>query len=100
MATSTAAHAASTDGSCPSGNVCLWANANYTGKRIISASTNTCVDAGIAGAFGYRSYISHLPVTAILWNNGPVRTLPAGGFSSDFGTWYTFDFICTNGHTP
>ncbi|MGW1327621.1 peptidase inhibitor family I36 protein [Streptomyces antibioticus] len=104
MASSTAAHAASTDGSCPSGNLCLWENTNFTGARLISASTNACVEVK-TGSHPYKqSYISHLPVTAVLWSGNvwhvePVRTLPSGGFSSAFPA-ASFDFICTNGKTP
>ncbi|MGW1819354.1 peptidase inhibitor family I36 protein [Streptomyces sp. NPDC002125] len=104
MATSTAAQAASTDGSCPSGNLCLWDNTNFTGARLISASTNACIRVLPSQAFK-QSYISHLPVTAVLWSGSyswdvePVRTLPSGGFSSAFPVAY-YDFICTNGRVP
>ncbi|PWI11445.1 hypothetical protein DIZ27_05210 [Streptomyces sp. NWU339] len=100
MATSTAAHAASTDGSCPSANLCLWDNAKFTGGRLISASTNACVWIKPSHQFK-RSYISHLPVTAVLWHeNEPLRTLPSGGFSSDFSSHIYFNYICTNGNRP
>ncbi|WRZ45127.1 peptidase inhibitor family I36 protein [Streptomyces sp. NBC_00151] len=100
MASSTAAQAASTDGVCPSGDLCLWEYANYTGGRLISASTNACVEV-TSGPYGYKSYISHLPVTAVLWYGGQaLRTLPAGGFSSNFGQYYLADYICTNGRSP
>ncbi|MFF8691987.1 peptidase inhibitor family I36 protein [Streptomyces sp. NPDC015144] len=103
MATSTAAHAASTDGSCPSGNLCLWDNTDFTGARLITASTNACVKVGLAHMWK-QSYISHLPVTAVLWYttsgpDEPVRTLPSGGFSSAFPRAY-YDTICTNGNKP
>ncbi|WP_371613346.1 peptidase inhibitor family I36 protein [Streptomyces clavifer] len=104
MATSTVAQAASTDGSCPSGNLCLWENTNFTGARLITASTNACIRVGIAHQ-SKQSYISHLPVTAVLWIGSyswevePVRTLPSGGFSSAFPAAY-YDFICTNGKIP
>ncbi|MCA1271295.1 peptidase inhibitor family I36 protein [Streptomyces rubiginosohelvolus] len=91
---------------CPSGHVCLWRYANYSGERVVSASTNACIR--IPGSAIQRSYINNLPVTAVLWQqldsapwtHFPVRTLPVGGFSSDFGTWYGATFVCTNGKTP
>ncbi|MEU2470953.1 peptidase inhibitor family I36 protein [[Kitasatospora] papulosa] len=100
MASSTAAHAASTDGSCPSGNLCLWEYPNFTGARVITASTNACVPVKYVNQFA-QSYKSHLPVTAVLRydDDPPVRTLPAGGFSSAFPV-VMFNFICTNGKTP
>ncbi|MGW6654523.1 peptidase inhibitor family I36 protein [Streptomyces rubiginosohelvolus] len=103
MATSTAAHAASTDGKCPSGNLCLWDNTNFTGARLITASTNACIYVGLAHKYK-QSYISHLPTKAVLWYAAsgepePVRTLPSGGFSSAFPVAY-YDYICTNGNTP
>ncbi|MEV6261123.1 peptidase inhibitor family I36 protein [Streptomyces sp. NPDC051784] len=90
--------------SCPSGSLCLWEYADYSGDRVMSASTNACIR--IDGV--QRSYISHLPVKAVLWQQQTfapydffaVRTLPAGGFSSDFGVWYGASFVCTNGKTP
>ncbi|MFE6912789.1 peptidase inhibitor family I36 protein [Streptomyces rubiginosohelvolus] len=92
--------------SCPSAHLCLWVDANFSGERVISASTNACVH--IPGSAIQRSYVSHLPVKAVLWQQldsapwtaFPVRTLPAGGFSSDFGTWYGATYVCTNGKTP
>ncbi|MFF3832564.1 peptidase inhibitor family I36 protein [Streptomyces sp. NPDC002458] len=100
MATSTGAHAASTDGSCPSANLCLWEDANFTGPRLISASTDTCIWVKPSHQFAL-SYISHLPVTAKLWyDHELLRTLPSGGFSSSFSSHIYFNYICTNGNTP
>ncbi|MER6504835.1 peptidase inhibitor family I36 protein [Streptomyces sp. NPDC001455] len=105
VAATTPAQAA---GSCPSGNLCLWEGANYSGIRAITASTNACISLSNANMLYQRSYISHLPVTAVLWQQHSyapydffkVRTLPAGGFSSDFGTVYGASYVCTNGKTP
>jgi hypothetical protein len=104
-ATATPAQAA---GSCPSGYLCLWEGANYSGIRAITASTNACVSLSNTDMLYQRSYISHLPVKAVLWQQAsyapydffPVRTLPAGGFSSNFGEVYAGDYVCTNGKTP
>ncbi|MFE3604143.1 peptidase inhibitor family I36 protein [Streptomyces sp. NPDC059142] len=95
---------------CPAARLCIYDETNFGGDRIVSASTNACFTPWNTVRFGYiRSYVSNSSVTAKVWhkNSGSgytaVRTLPAGGFSSDIGTPVgggEHDKVCMGNATP
>ncbi|MFJ9622037.1 peptidase inhibitor family I36 protein [Streptomyces sp. NPDC101181] len=95
---------------CPAARLCIYDGTDFTGDRITSASTNACFTPWNTVAFGsIRSYVSNSSVTAKVWkkNSGSgytaVRTLPAGGFSSDIGTPVgggQYDKVCLGSATP
>ncbi|MEU6406218.1 peptidase inhibitor family I36 protein [Streptomyces sp. NPDC046985] len=106
LATAPSAGAA---GGCPSSRLCVWDGTNFTGHRILSASTNSCFYTG-AFTFGYiRSYSNNLPVDATVWQRDDiegdwyeVRTLVAGKFSSDIGIYGlgAGGAVCEGSQTP
>ena len=78
-------------GGCSSGYLCIYDGDNFTGDKIVSASTNACFYIkSVNSNFSYtQSYVNNLPVDAALWGDGgsgdqmvKLRTLPSGGFSS------------------
>ncbi|MBM7052735.1 MULTISPECIES: peptidase inhibitor family I36 protein [Streptomyces] len=96
-------------GDCPSARLCIYDDTNFNGDRITSASTNACFTPWNTIPFGsIRSYVSNSPVTAKVWRYGAsgytaVRTLPAGGFSSDIGAPVgggPNDKVCLGSATP
>ncbi|MFC8656974.1 peptidase inhibitor family I36 protein [Streptomyces parvus] len=107
--TSAAPAAATAAGDCPSARLCIYDDTNFNGDRITSASTNACFTPWNTIPFGsIRSYVSNSPVTAKVWRYGAsgytaVRTLPAGGFSSDIGAPVgggPNDKVCLGSATP
>ncbi|WP_405390867.1 peptidase inhibitor family I36 protein [Streptomyces sp. NBC_01102] len=94
---------------CPAARLCIYDGTNFTGDRITSASTNACFYPWDTSGFNsIRSYVSNSSVTAKVWEyNGSsytaVRTMPAGGFSSDIGTAVAggyWDKVCLGNATP
>lgn len=76
-------------GDCPAARLCIYDAVNFGGDRIISASTNACFSPWDTFVFGsINSYVNNGPVTARVFNGAGtlIRTMPAGGFSSDIGT--------------
>ncbi|MFD4016835.1 peptidase inhibitor family I36 protein [Streptomyces sp. SH5] len=104
------AASASAAGDCPNARLCIYDDTDFNGDRITSASTNACFTPWNTVLFGsIRSYVSNSPVTAKVWkkNSGAgytaVRTLPAGGFSSDIGTPVgggQYDKVCLGSAKP
>ncbi|MCH0541979.1 peptidase inhibitor family I36 protein [Streptomyces sp. MUM 203J] len=89
-----AAPTAAAAGNCPSGYLCVYDATKFSGNRIVSASTNSCFDphAVVANWNYIRSYTNNNSVDAAVWHYSyadftykKVRTLPAGGFSSNIG---------------
>ncbi|MET9553586.1 peptidase inhibitor family I36 protein [Streptomyces sp. NPDC006645] len=81
--------AAAAPGDCPAARLCIYDGVNFSGDRIISASTNACFSPWDTFVFGdIRSYANNGSVTARVFNGSGtlIRTMPAGGFSSDIGT--------------
>ncbi|MFF8712583.1 peptidase inhibitor family I36 protein [Streptomyces sp. NPDC015184] len=84
---------AQADGPCSSGALCLYDQDDFQGNRILTRSTNTCFNVGAVSSSFYEinSYDSNLSVNGYVWDyigNGTyekVRTLVAGGFSSNVG---------------
>lgn len=108
-ATLMAAQPAAAVGNCPSGYVCVYDESNFSGNKIVSASTNSCF-APWKFDFGYiRSYVNN-SVDAMVWHYSSsgewykARTLPAGGFSSDIGIYnlggLTGDYVCMGNGKP
>ncbi|MFE9294403.1 peptidase inhibitor family I36 protein [Streptomyces niveus] len=98
--------AAAAPGNCPAARLCIYDGVNFSGDRIISASTNACFTPWNITVFGsINSYVNNGPVTARVYNGSGtlVRTMPAGGFSSDIGTPVgggQFDNVCLGDARP
>ncbi|QIQ02219.1 peptidase inhibitor family I36 protein [Streptomyces liangshanensis] len=101
---------AAADGPCPANRLCIYDQPNFSGNRILSASTNACF---LMRSFDFGtivSYDNNLPVDARVWtavSEGPylnARTLPAGGFSSNVSQIglgvYLFDEVCMGNARP
>ncbi|WP_405391083.1 peptidase inhibitor family I36 protein [Streptomyces sp. NBC_01102] len=96
-------------GGCASGYLCIYDGWDFTGNKIVSASTNACFrPKGVSSNFTYtRSYVNNLPVDAALWGNdgsgsdqqAKIRSLPSGGFSSAIPVVYEVS-VCMGGAKP
>ncbi|XQE79528.1 peptidase inhibitor family I36 protein [Streptomyces microflavus] len=100
---------ASAVGGCPSGKLCFYSGANYSGLYWTSASTAACVSRIQADGGPPRSYVNNLPVQVKIWGPNPgtsqyihYSTIRAGGFSSNTGSVYTegWSYACTGGVEP
>lgn len=100
-------------GNCPSGYLCIYDESNFSGQKIVSASTNSCFDphAVVANWNYIQSYANSNSVDAVVWHYSyadftykKARTLPAGGFSSNIGIGglggYYGDKVCMGNARP
>ncbi|MFC8826584.1 peptidase inhibitor family I36 protein [Streptomyces sp. NPDC057137] len=98
--------AAAAPGDCPAARLCIYDGTNFSGDRITSASTNACFTPWDTAAFGsIHSYVNNGPVTARVFDQVGtlVRTMPAGGFSSNIGTPVgggSSDHVCLGNARP
>lgn len=103
-----AAGPASAVGGCPSGKLCLYSGANYSGLYWTSASTATCVPGVGSNGGPPASYVNNLPVQVKMWGYTPGggttlshrATIRAGGFTSNTGGTVYWNEACTGGVNP
>lgn len=79
----------------------MYRGADFNNRNFTMASTNACQNM----TSDYVSYVNNLPVTVKLWRWSTggyilVRTLPSGGFSSDWGGATFGDKACAGSATP